>query len=190
MNQPRSLEAHLETEEVVGYVAGTLSSSERDQVERHLADCVDCTAEIAAVARLRPRPRLPLRRLAPVAAAAAIVGIAVLGRGALGHHSVGSLERGGEAQAEVTVLLPANGAVLHEVPDLTWRPVPGATVYRVTVSRPNGDSVWAATTADTSVRGSDALRQAGPGLYYWYVDALLGDARSVAGSAHEFRIGP
>lgn len=191
MSQPRSSNAHLEAEEVLGYVAGTLSSAERDHLERHLADCAECTSEIAAVGRLRPWDRPHVRRLATVAAAAAaVVGIAVLGPGLLRHTPAGGAVRGSEAQAAVTVLQPKDGAILHAAHDLVWRPVAGATAYRVSVSRPNGDSVWATTTRDTTARASDALSRAGPELYYWYVDVLLSDARSVAGSAHEFRIEP
>jgi len=193
VSQRRSSDPHLEVEEVVGYSAGTLSSSERERVERHLADCDECTSEIAAVSRLRPPVRTRTRRLAITAiaaAAAAVAGIALLGPGVLRRPPAGPPVRGGESLPAVIVLLPASGAVLHQAPDFVWRPVAGATTYRVSVSRADGDSVWATTTLDTSIHAPDALSKAGPGLYYWYVDVLLGDARSIAGSVHEFRIEP
>ena len=37
-SQARSADAHLEVGEVVGYLAGTLTSAEREWVEFHLAD--------------------------------------------------------------------------------------------------------------------------------------------------------
>lgn len=190
MSEPQPSDAHFEVEELVGYAGGTLSPASRERVERHLADCEECTSEVAAAVRLRPPARAPRRRLAVAAAAAAVVGIALLGPGLVHRTPAGPRVRGTEAQPSVAVLSPANGAVLHQPPDLTWRPVAGATAYRVTVSRADGDSVWATATRDTSVSASDALARSGPGLYYWYVDVLLGDARSIAGSAHEFQLEP
>jgi hypothetical protein len=191
LSRTQSSDAHLETEEIVGYLAKTLAPAEREGVERHLADCAECTSEMVAVGRLRPRDHSSNRRLATIAAAAAaLAGIALLGPGLVHYTPTDGRVRGSEAQATVTVLAPASGAIVHRVPDFAWRPVSGATAYHLSLSRSNGDSVWATTTRDTSIRAPKALSKAGPGLYYWYVDVLLGDARSIAGSAHEFRIAP
>ncbi len=191
-SQPGSVDAHLEVGEAVGYVAGTLTSVQRDRVECHLADCADCTSEVVSARRLYQANRPPVRRIAAVAAAAATVaGIALLGPELVHRGPAGTLlVRGAEFRPGVTVVLPADGAVLAGAPDFTWRAVPGATAYRVLVSRPDGDSVWATTTSDTTVRGPEDVSRAGPGLYYWYVDVLLDDARSAAGLIHEFRIEP
>jgi hypothetical protein len=191
-SQPRSADAHLEVREVVGYLAGTLTSAEREWVEFHLADCADCTSEVVSARRLHQANRAPVRRLAAVAAAAAAVaGIALLGPELVHREPAGTPSvRGAESRPAVTVVLPANRAVLGAAPNFTWRAVPGATAYRILVSRPDGDSVWATTTSDTTVRGPEEVSRAGPGLYYWYVDVLLDDARSAAGLVHEFRIEP
>jgi hypothetical protein len=194
-SQARSADAHLEVGEVVGYLAGTLTSAEREWVEFHLADCADCTSEVVSAKRLYQANRAPVRRLAAVAAAAAVAasvaGIALLGPGLVHRGPAGTLPvRGAEPRPAVTVVLPADRAVLGAAPNFTWRAVPGATAYRILVSRPDGDSVWATTTSDTTVRGPEEVSRAGPGLYYWYVDVLLDDARSAAGLVHEFRIEP
>ena len=187
-----SADAHLEVGEVVGYLAGTLTSAEREWVEFHLADCADCTSEIVSARRLHQANRAPVRRLAAVAAAAAAVaGIGLLGPELVHPGPAGTLSvRGAEPRPAVTVVLPADRAVLRAAPNVTWRTVPGATAYRILVSRPDGDSVWATTTSDTTIRGPEDVSRAGPGLYYWYVDVLLDDARSAAGLVHEFRIEP
>lgn len=191
LSQLRSSAAHLETEGVARYLAKTLSPADRETVEHHLADCAECTAELVAVSRLHRAGRAPARRIAAVAAAAAVVaGIVLLGPGIMRHPASTPQIRGAESQPVVSVVLPADGAVLPAAPDFTWRAVPGATAYRVSVSRASGDSVWATTTSDTNVRGSAHVSRAGSGLYYWYVDVLLEDARSIAGSVHEFRIEP
>ena len=192
LSQQRSSTAHLEAGEVTRYLARTLSPAERGSVEQHLADCADCTAELVAVNRLHQTGRAPLRRVAVVAAAAAAVaGIVILGPSLVPSRPADIPQiRGAEAQPAVSIVLPADGAVLNAAADFTWRSVPGATAYRVSVTRASGDSVWATTTSDTSVRASAHVSQAGSGLYYWYVDVLLEDARSVAGPVHEFRIEP
>ncbi len=192
LSQPRSSAAHLEEGEVTRYLARTLAPADRESVEHHLADCAECTAELVAVSRLHQSGRVPVRRIAAVAAAAAAVaGIVLLGPGLVPRHPEGAPPiRGAESQPTVSVILPADGAVLTGAPDFTWHAVPGATAYRVSVSRASGDSVWATTTSDTSVRASAQVSRAGSGLYYWYVDVLLEDARSIPGPVHEFRLEP
>jgi hypothetical protein len=191
LSQPRSSAAHLEPADVARYLARTLSPADLESVEHHLADCAPCTAELVAVSRLHQADRAPLRRITTVAAAAAAVaGIVLLGPSLVPRRPSAPQIRGADSLPAVSVILPADGAVLAAAPDFTWRAVPGATAYRVSVSRASGDSVWATTTSDTSVRGSDHVSRAGSGLYYWYVDVLLEDARSVAGPVHEFRIEP
>jgi hypothetical protein len=192
LSQPRSSAAHLEAGEVARYLARMLSPAEREGVDHHLAECAECTAELVAVSRLHQTRRAPGRRIAAVtAAAAAVAGIILLGPGLISRRPADAPRiRGADTQPAVGVVLPADGTVLTAAPDFIWHDVPGATAYRVIVTRANGDSVWATTTSDTSVRASTHVSQAGSGLYYWYVDVLLEDARSIAGPVHEFRIEP
>jgi len=98
--------------------------------------------------------------------------------------------RGAEAPLVVGVVRPAEGAELRDPPEFVWHSVPGATAYRISVTRADGDSVWAVTTRDTTARAPEGAAPAGTGPYYWVLDALLGDGRSVAGTMREFRIQP
>ncbi|MEO6058073.1 MAG: zf-HC2 domain-containing protein [Gemmatimonadales bacterium] len=181
---------HLLVDEVAGYVAGTLPPSVRQRVEEHLADCAECTAELVAVDRLRPPGPSRVRWIA-LGAAAAVAGIVLLGPSLIRRPPAdGAPLRGTNPPATTNAVAPADGAELRGGADLIWHAIPGATAYRVSVSRVDGDSVWAATTRDTTLGTDEALLRAGPGSYYWYVDALLDDGRSVAGPAHEFRLGP
>ncbi len=62
--------------------------------------------------------------------------------------------------------------------------------YVLTVTDENGDVVWTAETSDTSLvlpRGVDLKSGS---RYYWYVDALLDDARSSTTGVREFTIRP
>jgi anti-sigma factor RsiW len=181
-------EAHLDPHEVTGYLEGTVAPAERARLEAHLADCEDCAAELAAVSRLR-RPARPMNRLAVAVLAAAAIAIIVVGR-TLDRRAgdEGPRERGDSVAQTVNVIAPAEGAVLRSPPAFVWSKVQGAATYRVSVTRPDGDSVWAVSLRDTVARAPDAALTAG--TYYWFVDALLSDGRSMAGKAREFRIGP
>src|SRR6185503_16225931 len=182
---------HVDPHEVVGYIEATLPPAERARVEAHLSVCEDCTSELVAVSRLRRRaPRLALR-LGLVAAAAAVAAVVLLGPRPGRPPAVGELPvRGDGAPTAVGIVAPAEEATLREAPVFTWRTLPGATAYRISISRADGDSLWAATVSDTTVRLPVGAVLPSRDPYYWYVDVLLPDGRSIAGTAHQFRLGP
>jgi anti-sigma factor RsiW len=189
MTQPSSSDAHLEVDQVAGYLASSLSPTQRAGVQAHLAECAECRAELVEVNRLRRPNRARTRWVIPAAAAAAAFALVLMGpRLAREETSSPPPVRGGEGGPVVSVVAPADGAELAGLPTFTWRGVTGATAYRLSVSRADGDSVWAVTVRDTSARAPESARPAAPDTYYWYVDVLLADGRSVAGTAHEFRI--
>jgi hypothetical protein len=182
-------EAHLDPHEVTGYIEGTLARAERARLESHLADCDECTAEIAAVSRLRPRRGSRGRWVGLAIAAAAVIAVVVVGRTLDSTPAdEGPVVRGDSAGAVVSTVAPAEGAALESPPVFVWHPVPDATIYRLSLTRPNGDSAWAASVRDTTVAAPDSALA--PGTYYWIVDALLSDGAVVSGKAREFRIGP
>jgi predicted anti-sigma-YlaC factor YlaD len=183
-----SPDGHLDPHEVAAYLSGTSEPVARARVEAHLADCEQCTAELVAVRRLHrgaPRGR---SWLGAAAAAAAVIAVVLIGP-RLGERPAVTPPVRGDSTSTVVSLSPRNGATLV-TPVFAWRPVAGATAYRITITRADGDSVWAASVRDTSVRVPDGALVPAPDGYFWYVDALLADGRSIAGSAHEFRLGP
>jgi anti-sigma factor RsiW len=188
---PDPSSAHLEVEQVVGYLENRLPAGERRLVQAHLAECPECASELVAVGRLRRQPRPRLRWLGAVAAAAAVIAVALVGpRLAPRTAAPPASEVRGSDVVGVRAVAPADGAEIRGAPEFTWHAVPGATVYRVTVSRPDGDSVWSATVRDTTASPPPSVVPPGPDPYYWYVDALLGDGRSISGPAREFRARP
>jgi anti-sigma factor RsiW len=183
----------LDPHDVTAYIQGGLEPAARTRVEAHLSDCDECATEVAEVSRLW-RPASPrVRWLGPAtaaAAAAAIIAVALIGPRARQEAREAVPPVRGDTAAAVEVLAPRDGAAPTATPVFVWRPVPGAAAYRVSVSLADGDSVWAFTTRDTSARPPDSLLARDVEVYYWYVDALLSDGRSVAGTAHQFRLGP
>jgi hypothetical protein len=192
MTAPYPSSAHLEVEEVVGYLEGRLDGPTLRRVQAHLADCAECASEMVEVSRLRRSPRPVTRWVATAAATAAVLAATVVASRAPHHQPAASDStpiRGAEA-ATVAIVRPAEGAEVTGSPDFVWRSVPGATSYRIAVSRADGDSVWAESGRDTTARPPVSVSYGAAGLYYWYVDVLLADGRSMAGEAHEFRWRP
>lgn len=179
----------MDPHEVAGYVAGSFDPAARARIEAHLSDCEPCTAEVADVARLRRKAGSPVRWLGIAAAAAAVIAVVVVSRPA-GRPSAGTTPtvRGDTGASAVSMVQPAKDATLAAPPVFVWRAVPGATAYRITVSRADGDSVWTASVPDTSARAPASALAAD--TYYWYVDAILADGSSRAGTPHRFSLAP
>lgn len=186
-----SPQAHVEPHEVTAYLEGTLPPDARARFEAHLAECEPCATELVEVMRLHRRSTPARGRWLGLAAAAAIA-VVVLGPHFARQPAVTTSPVRGDSLpgAALALLAPADGARLREAPLLAWRGVEGATAYRVQVSRADGDSVWAETTRDTTATPPAAALEPSPEPYYWYVDALLADGRSVAGTPHRFHLGP
>jgi hypothetical protein len=182
-------DGHLDPHEVSSYLGGTADPAARSRIEGHLADCEECTAEVAAVRRLHHPAPSARRWIGAGAAAAATITLVLLGPHLGGRPAGAPPVRGDDSIAAVVTLAPLDGAELR-TPTFAWRPVAGATAYRIAITRADGDSVWAASVQDTAVRMPDGVLVPGAERYFWYVDALLADGQSVAGTAHEFRLRP
>jgi anti-sigma factor RsiW len=156
-------EPHLDPHEISGYLEGTVAPAQRARLEAHLADCEECTAEMVAVSRLRRPAGRAMRWAGAAAIAAAVLAVVVVGR----PHERGAghavRERGDTSGSAVHAVAPAEGAVVSSGPLLVWNAVPGASTYRVAVTRANGDSVWAAAVRDTTARVTNSTLV--PGTY-------------------------
>jgi hypothetical protein len=184
---PTTSEAHLDPAEVADYVGRTISGDGRRRVERHLADCETCTEEVAAIARLA-RPTASPRWMPYAAAAAVLAGLLVFWpRG--GSRVPDDTLRDGGSSVAITVVEPADGAVVAGSATLVWRAVPRALAYRVLVTRSDGDSLWAVHTSDTVVNIPEMAGE-GSVTRHWYVDALLADGSSVSSGMRSYRTAP
>jgi len=184
-------DAHLTELQVASYLDQALSAAERAGVEEHLEQCDACRGELVDAARIADTVPAPKRRwlLAGAAAAAAVIGIVLL---VPGRKPAGDVIRGpndGEGVPSVTAVTPASGALVSAASlRLTWRPIPTAELYRVTVTDAGGAPVWSDSTSDTSAVPPAALV---PGrTYYWVVDALLADGRSATTGSVGFTVAP
>jgi hypothetical protein len=86
---------------------------------------------------------------------------------------------------------PAEGAsVRGDSVAFLWRSEGSDVHYVLTVTDQNGDVVWTEGTQDTIIVPPREIGLKPDGVYFWYVDALLADARSSTTGVREFIIRP
>jgi hypothetical protein len=189
--------SHLRAEEVAAYIDDGASNEERAVVEAHLAECSACCDEVIAVARLCAKAESRRRNfwvLGGSVAAAAVLALFLIGQpwkdSVLSEGEPPSIQRGTGTASVVLVLSPLDGSSLTTAELIfSWRPTDGElALYRLVLTTENGDSVWAATTRDTTlVPPAGTVLEQGT-TYLWYVDALLPDGRPTSTGVHYFRI--
>jgi anti-sigma factor RsiW len=182
-------EDHLTESVIAAYLDRRMGAEERRVVDSHLAGCDECRTEVVDVSRLvsqRKRPWLVAAAGLGVAAAAVLV-IALAPRGVAPGGPV--LRNGAEGPAAIAAVAPADsGLVAADSARFVWRSAGADATYRLTVTDVRGDPVWSATMGDTAVAVTAGLMPMTS--YYWYVDALLPDGRSVTTGVRTFRTGP
>ena len=177
--------AHLGSGDVVAYLERTLPSADRGRLESHLAGCAECRREIVEVSRIRhgARRRAHWWVLAPTAAAAAVLAVVLIRTGAP------VFRGGGDEPAGIVLVSPWDGAVVTASPmTFTWRSAGTGVSYRLMVTDANGDSVWSGNGSDTTVNVPAGIRLRAGWQYYWYVDGLMPDGRSITSSLHPFTV--
>jgi hypothetical protein len=96
-----------------------------------------------------------------------------------------------EGTLRFAAVVPLDGQQVH--PDsllFQWRSQGAGVSYRLTLTNGIGDVVWTASTSDTSVALPGGVGLAPGREYFWYVDALLGGARSSTTGVLEFVVTP
>ena len=184
--------AHLSPEIIAAYLAGESTEAERRTVQYHLLDCANCRQDVAEATALTadPRPRRWAAIAIPAAAAAAALFLMLPGQGGP-PNGVTVRGPGSEGVPQFAVVTPADGApVIADSLVFVWRSEGPGAHYVLTVTDESGDVVWTAATADTLLVPPRAVGFASGRRYYWYVDALLDEARSSTTGIREFTIRP
>ena len=195
MSDYETLGPHLTPDELGAYLDRTLRSEAASRVEDHLAGCAECRGEAVAIGRLiQPVEDGAGRRkraywIAPVAAAA-IAGIWLLGprAGDVSDRGEPALRTGDiEGTVAITVLTPIASSQLQ--PDsvvFAWRRAEEDVVYQVTLLDEGGAVLWRGATEDTTIALPVDVSLGQGARFFWYVDALLDEARSVTSGVQEF----
>lgn len=181
---------HLSPEIIAAFLSRDVSPDERRIVLRHLLTCADCRRDVEEAREIgsdRRPPRWATVAI-PAAAAAVVLFLLVPGRPEVPPPTTlrGPATEGVRQFAAVN---PVNGKTVAEDSVLfVWRSDGAGAHYLLTVTDEDGDVVWTASTPDTVLappRGAGLT----PGRrYYWYVDALLEDARSSTTGVQEFDV--
>lgn len=175
---------------------GDLTSFERERALAHVTACKNCTAVHRALLALEDEarafdPNVPASAAAPAAAiatrwarwvltvgvAAAAVAVAVLLRpdvapgGGGPASSTHDVLRAGSTAVSVTLLRPADGAVL-DAGGFAWSPVREADAYRVQVNAADGQVIWESPLVTASEVRVPAGVTIPPGTHFWHVTAL------------------
>ncbi len=184
---------HLSSEELGAFLANALTDKQRDAVERHLVSCAECRSDLVeaqrAVIAAPSAQRGDRRRWITVAAlaAAAVLVIAVWPRNEITRNPV-RVERNTPAlSGAVTIVSPlVNGEIDRTTPSFVWNRDDGSS-YRITVTDEGGRPLWSESTSDTTIV-LPATTQLAPGArFFWYVDALRSDGRSITSGINAFR---
>ena len=188
---------HLRPEEIGAFLANSLSEQERDTVERHLVACAECRSELIegqrAIASAPMSKRLRNSRFVVVAglAAAAVLLITMLPREAVVtpgtpvERDASGLTLPAAARVEI-VSPPANGELDTGSRTFTWKR-DGSSAYNLTVTDESGRTLWSASTSDTTLTLPADVRLARDTRFFWYVDALRSDGRSITSGVNAFR---
>ena len=188
---------HPATEAIAAYLSGTLSPPEQNTLETHLARCRPCRQEVTSARRLigSHPPRGRWLWVAP-AAAAAVLAVVLLGRWPRAPGPVNEPVRSGEEAGpgealRLRALAPADrDTVSARGLVFTWASQAGRPLYRLTLTDGSGHAVWLQDTSDTTLALPAKVSLDLGRTYFWYVDALDADGRSLTTGTLRFTISP
>lgn len=180
--------AHLEPRMVAAYAAGTLDGADRAHIERHLAHCHDCVAEVVAIHRMRPRRRWPRQLIAAGLAAAAVLAVWIGAPRRPPPQPADSIRGpGAPSVPHLDVVRPADGGSLGDS-GFVWHAIKDAVTYRLTITDDAGDEISSQTTADTASTRPASVPLLPARTYFWYVDALKRDGASATSGVRRFHV--
>jgi hypothetical protein len=187
---------HLTDEQVAGYVDRSLTDSERDKIEHHMAVCADCRLDVRAAAQLvrfNSRKKLWYRGSWAFAAAGAFVVLVIADPFSAGEQD-DSVFRAPERPSEVgdhviSVAFPEQSAALaRDSLRFIWHTADTDARYRFTLTNMLGEELWTVDTEDTTLVIPRDVPLEPAVAYVWYVDALLLDGRSITTGTRRFEL--
>lgn len=175
---------HMTEMEIAAYLDRRLGQAERDEAERHMAACAVCRKEVLAAQQLVGRSRLLPRLIGAAAILAATLTIMLVTRA-----PPAEPVRDDGRQASIVAVGPS-GDVPAAGLRFVWQRVPGAEVYRVTVTAAAGATHWTASTADTALALPDSVVLPRQQRLFWVTDVLLRDGTSGSTGLRAFQLRP
>jgi hypothetical protein len=146
-NNPDSI-SHITSEDLAAYLDRRLEATVSARLERHLADCAECRADLVDARSLlesmdaSPAPPQIVRprraRIWVAAAAVLIIAILPLAQRVVQPRGSPALRATPMARSSIDVLAPRDRPVDAAAIVFSWRPVEGASTYRLTVTDSSG----------------------------------------------------
>lgn len=194
-------DAHLTTDDVAAYVGSRITAAARHRIDRHLAECGDCRAEVYEVRMMvqsappARRSRVPVIGVIGAAAAALLLVVtpwnAVRRATTAPSPSVGA-ERSVVPDAgrdSVQIVAPAlDDAVARSNVTFIWRRGANDAQFTVTLLNDRGDIRWSTTTRDSSATVPDSVALSPATTYVLYVDAQRADGTSARSAPRTFAV--
>jgi anti-sigma factor RsiW len=193
MTLPGNEGDHITDLELAAYVDRGLNDADHARVESHLAVCPECRDHVVTTKVLLQRATRPRRLTVGISAALAAAAVA-----AFLLINPRNTQRQLPASDLTRAAVPANALTAYGPSGVTprahlrfvWGSAASGAAYRLTVSSEGGNPLWSTSAADTSVAMPDAIRFIQGQHYYWVVDALTTDGRTISTGLREFDVGP
>ena len=178
-------------EQLLALVERRGAESERVATASHVARCADCRRDVDLLRAVNATRPAMARRLVSLAAAAVILivaGIPVVRHYAGESPVSGSTRESTRSADDISLIVPRGDT--HDVRPivLSWRSVPTALRYDVSVVGDDGATPFKLTTSDTAAAiGADVQLERGR-EYFWTVTAHLADGGERHGEPVSFRL--
>jgi len=185
-----SSDAHLDANDVAGYVDGAMEPAARSHAAAHLASCDACRAEVADVSAVATAIRTRRHRRALLIPAGAVAAAVIL----LVMVPTGQAPRSARREPPLaTVISPSAitpiGSVSSSI-KFVWTSVPHADRYAISVFDSLGATLWQHETTDTSVAVPSTVHLHHFVPYYWRVEATTGFDRATQSDLVGFSVRP
>ncbi|HUQ20662.1 MAG TPA: zf-HC2 domain-containing protein [Gemmatimonadaceae bacterium] len=181
---------HVSSEVLAGYLARTLSSADREEVERHLATCETCRGELIDAQNVlskRKRPRRAGAAIAILSAGAAIVLLVRLPQST--NRVPGETVLRGGAQSSVNIVAPTEGSIVGDsAVAFQWSGTGGDRLYRISLLDNQANRIWGTETKDTVVNLPTAIHLKPNTEYVWYVESIGLGADSLSSGPVTFKV--
>jgi Putative zinc-finger len=178
-------EKHMTELEIASYLDRGVSPLDRDRIENHLVECVACRENVTEAQQLLRHVRKP-RRVFITGAVLAVAAVAVVMiRPQRSNDQL--VSRDAAAASRALPVYAPEGQVQPSRAGFIWGADSDAVSYRITVSLPDGSTVWSGNDTDTTVILPDSVRLRSGERYVWVVDAILSDGSTRSTGLKEFR---
>lgn len=172
--------------EIASYLDRGLRPADRDRVEDHLADCIECRQSVSEAERLVGGARRSRRLFLTGGLVAAAAAAVIVMRPQI--TSKNATVRGDD-RARAATSLVAYGPIGERAERpirFVWSAASDAVSYRLSVSRIDAVPVWSYSGTDTVAILPDSIALPKGNKYMWVADAILADGSTRSTGLKEF----